>query len=134
MAAMRTRRSRSTLRFGRESLSFALCGRATFQSLDFEPNREANMNDAAKATETGAYPSFLSTEPKAGDEDKFWTTVGSSGTVDEADVGKVFLDGSVVQMGRVLVPEPAAKSPARKTAAGRRFCTWARRLRPASRR
>ncbi len=39
---------------------------------------------------------------------KLWTTVGSDGTVDETDAGKVFFDHSVVQMGR----PPAGTLPA----------------------
>jgi hypothetical protein len=37
------------------------------------------------------------------DEIKVWTTVGSDGTVDEADVGKVFFNDSVVQSGQAPV-------------------------------
>jgi hypothetical protein len=36
------------------------------------------------------------------DINKIWTTVGSAGTVDEADVNKVFFDRSIVQMGNVI--------------------------------
>lgn len=43
------------------------------------------------------------------DINKIWTTVGSNGTVDEADASKVFFDHSVVQMGRPLLNPPAAK-------------------------
>lgn len=32
---------------------------------------------------------------------KIWTTVGSTGTVDEADVSRIFFDRSVAQLGRV---------------------------------
>jgi len=44
------------------------------------------------------------------DNDKIWTAIGSDGTVDEADISKVFFDRSVVQMGRplVIVNSPAA--------------------------
>ena len=35
------------------------------------------------------------------DFNKMWTTVGSAGTVDETDTGKVFFDFSKAQMGRV---------------------------------
>jgi hypothetical protein len=35
------------------------------------------------------------------DNNKIWTTVGSTGTVDETDVNKVFFEGGKVQMGRV---------------------------------
>jgi hypothetical protein len=37
------------------------------------------------------------------ENDRIWTTIGSAGTVDLADVGKVFFDKSKVQMGRVTV-------------------------------
>jgi hypothetical protein len=40
---------------------------------------------------------------QAPDKDRIWTTIGSAGTVDGADVGKVFFDKSKVQMGRVAV-------------------------------
>lgn len=33
---------------------------------------------------------------------KIWTTVGSTGTVDEADVSKIFFDRSIAQMGNVI--------------------------------
>lgn len=36
------------------------------------------------------------------DINKIWTTVGSAGTVDEADVSKVFFDRSIAQMGNVI--------------------------------
>lgn len=42
---------------------------------------------------------------------KFWTTVGSAGTVDEADVGKVFFDKSAVQMGSVPTGPQISTSP-----------------------
>jgi hypothetical protein len=43
------------------------------------------------------------------DINKIWTTVGSDGTIDEIDVGKVFFEGAVVQMGRVPVNTPLGK-------------------------
>lgn len=43
------------------------------------------------------------------DINKIWTTVGSTGTVDETDVSKVFFDRSIVQMGNIIVgPQPIA--------------------------
>jgi hypothetical protein len=39
--------------------------------------------------------------------DRVWTTTGSTGTVDEADVGKVFFENSKVQMGRILSNQSA---------------------------
>lgn len=36
------------------------------------------------------------------DINKIWTTVGSAGTVDETDVGKIFFDRSIAQMGNVI--------------------------------
>ncbi|MGC2236594.1 MAG: hypothetical protein WA584_10560 [Pyrinomonadaceae bacterium] len=36
------------------------------------------------------------------DLNKIWTTIGSDGTVDETDAGKVFFEGGKVQMGRPL--------------------------------
>lgn len=43
------------------------------------------------------------------DNDRAWTTIGSAGTVDEADVSKVFFEKSKVQMGHVLVIQSGAK-------------------------
>lgn len=48
---------------------------------------------------------------QARDADRIWTTVGSAGTVDETDVGKVFFDHGVVQMGHTLQPPPSAAKP-----------------------
>jgi hypothetical protein len=53
-----------------------------------------------------------SAQAQTPDLDKIWTTVGSAGTVDETDTGKVFFDHGVVQMGRVLVNQLAARRPA----------------------
>lgn len=44
----------------------------------------------------------VSAHAQTADISKNWTTVGSAGTVDEADVRKVFFDKSKVQMGRVV--------------------------------
>jgi len=52
---------------------------------------------------------FSSAQAQTPDDNKIWTTVGSDGTVDETDTGKVFFDRSVVQMGHPLVNAPAAK-------------------------
>lgn len=43
------------------------------------------------------------------DFEKLWTTVGSAGTVDEADVTKVILNRSTAQIGAPLVNQPLAK-------------------------
>ena len=40
------------------------------------------------------------------DADKFWTTVGSAGTLDEKSEGKVFFDRGVVQKGNSIVISP----------------------------
>jgi hypothetical protein len=53
-----------------------------------------------------------SAQAQTPDFNKIWTTVGSAGTVDETDVGKVFFDHGVVQMGRPLVTQPAARGRA----------------------
>jgi acyl-CoA hydrolase len=37
------------------------------------------------------------------DHEKFWTTVGSAGTLDEKSEGKVIFDHAVVQMGQISV-------------------------------
>ena len=41
---------------------------------------------------------------------KIWTTVGSAGTVDEADTAKFFFDKSVVQLGKILILQPGAEA------------------------
>lgn len=41
---------------------------------------------------------------------KAWTTVGSAGTVDEADAGKVVFQGSVVAFPEILPPLPKAQA------------------------
>ncbi len=40
------------------------------------------------------------------DSDRFWTTVGSAGTLDEDSVGKVFFERAVVQKGNTIVIAP----------------------------
>lgn len=50
-----------------------------------------------------------SAQAQTQDFDKIWTTVGSDGTVDEADTGKVFFDQSVVQMGSLPINQPNTK-------------------------
>jgi len=40
------------------------------------------------------------------DSDRYWTTVGSAGTLDEDAVGKVFFDRAVVQKGNTIVIAP----------------------------
>jgi hypothetical protein len=41
------------------------------------------------------------------DHEKFWTTVGSAGTLDEKSEGKVFFDRAVVQKGQTVVVSQA---------------------------
>jgi hypothetical protein len=50
-----------------------------------------------------AFSALGSALAQAPDESKVWTTVGSDGTVDGADVGKVFFNRSVVQSGQAPV-------------------------------
>jgi hypothetical protein len=77
---------------------------ATTQSRRPRAKNQAKSQQAAKFT-IRAVP--------AANVDKVWTTVGSAGTLDEASVGKVFFDHSVVQMGRpVSGPHSAAKGAA----------------------
>jgi hypothetical protein len=45
------------------------------------------------------------------DGDRFWTTVGSTGTLDEKSEGKVFFDRAVVQKGNTLVFKSARRLP-----------------------
>jgi len=42
---------------------------------------------------------MMNAEAQTSDHEKIWTTVGSAGTIDETDSGKVFFDHGVVQMG-----------------------------------
>lgn len=49
---------------------------------------------------------------QSSDADKLWTTVGSTGTLDESAVGKIFFDKSIAQMGRVIANPPTAKKSA----------------------
>ena len=46
----------------------------------------------------------INAQAQTADVDKNWTTVGSTGTLDEKSIGKVFFDHSKVQMGRVAGP------------------------------
>jgi hypothetical protein len=46
----------------------------------------------------------ISAQGQTADVDKNWTTVGSTGTLDEKSVGKVFFDQSKVQMGKLVGP------------------------------
>ncbi len=48
-----------------------------------------------------------SAEAQTPDSNKLWTTVGSAGTLDEADTGKVFFDRAKVQMGQ---PRPSSST------------------------
>jgi hypothetical protein len=56
----------------------------------------------------------LSTSPAALADDfvhnKAWTTVGSAGTVDEADAGKLVYQGSAVSFPEILPPLPTAQT------------------------
>jgi hypothetical protein len=51
------------------------------------------------------------------DNDKIWTTVGSAGTVNKTDIGKVFFNNSVVQAGSLLESQPLALRSARLNSA-----------------
>lgn len=42
------------------------------------------------------------------DADKLWTTIGSGGTVEKNDIGKIFFNHAVVQMGSLPVNQPGA--------------------------
>jgi hypothetical protein len=46
------------------------------------------------------------------DSDRLWTTVGSAGTLNQADLAKVTLHQSIVQLGTAVVPPPAAAEAA----------------------
>ena len=43
-----------------------------------------------------------------GDEVRDWTTVGSAGTLNAADLAKVSLDNAVITLGRGITPPPAS--------------------------
>src|SRR5215212_9197082 len=53
----------------------------------------------------------LAASAETPDGDRFWTTVGSAGTLDEKSEGKVFFDRGVVQKGYTLVIAPAGRQP-----------------------
>ncbi|MEA2463644.1 MAG: hypothetical protein QOJ98_1391 [Acidobacteriota bacterium] len=55
------------------------------------------------------YP--LGASAQTPDSDRYWTTVGAAGTLDEDSVGKVFFDRAVVQKGNTLVIAPASRRP-----------------------
>jgi hypothetical protein len=61
-----------------------------------------------------ALSTVLSTSPVALADDfvhnKAWTTVGSAGTVDDADTGKLVFDGSAVSFPEILPPLPTAQT------------------------
>lgn len=42
------------------------------------------------------------------DDTKYWTTVGSTGTLSAADLAKVSLNGAVIQLGTGIAPPAAA--------------------------
>jgi hypothetical protein len=42
-----------------------------------------------------------------GDEGKYWSTVGSAGTLRAADLAKVSLDNAVITLGHGIAPPPA---------------------------
>lgn len=48
-----------------------------------------------------------------GDDGKYWTTVGSAGTLSAADLAKVSLDNAVITVGHGIAPPPgsAAEDP-----------------------
>lgn len=48
---------------------------------------------------------------------KAWTTVGSAGTIDEADTGKLVMQGSTIAFPELLGPLPTDNFPERTTAA-----------------
>ena len=57
----------------------------------------------------------VSAQAQPADVDKNWTTAGSSGTLDEKSVGKVFFDHGIVQMGQLdgpVNPNPSLVSTA----------------------
>jgi hypothetical protein len=43
-----------------------------------------------------------------GDEVRYWTTVGSAGTLSAADLAKVSLDNAVITLGHGIAPPPAS--------------------------
>ncbi|HEX3577327.1 MAG TPA: hypothetical protein VHY33_02090 [Thermoanaerobaculia bacterium] len=53
----------------------------------------------------------IEAQTPAPDISRFWTSVGSAGTVDEADVAKIFFDHAVAQSGRPLTSTTAAAAP-----------------------
>lgn len=53
----------------------------------------------------------LAVSAETPDGEKYWTTVGSAGTLDEDSVGKVVFRRAVVQKGDILVLAPASRQP-----------------------
>jgi hypothetical protein len=53
------------------------------------------------------YP--LGASAQTPESDRYWTTVGSAGTLDEEAEGKVFFDRAVVQKGTTIVVAPARR-------------------------
>jgi hypothetical protein len=60
---------------------------------------------------------LIRAEAQTPDDNRLWTTVGSGGTVDEADTRKIFFNHGIVQIGRPIAP-PHAAGAARKSAPG----------------
>jgi hypothetical protein len=56
-----------------------------------------------------------SAEAQTPDRDRLWTTVGSAGTLDEADTGKVFFERAKVQMGQPIGGVSTSTGTASKT-------------------
>jgi hypothetical protein len=50
-------------------------------------------------------------EAQTADADRLWTTVGSAGTADEADVRKIVFDHAFAQFGQPLINAIAAAAP-----------------------
>src|SRR5947207_13869231 len=58
-----------------------------------------------------AFGALVPIEAQTPDANRFWTTVGSAGTVDEADVSKIVFDHATAQFGHQLVNTTAAAAP-----------------------
>ncbi len=69
-----------------------------------------------------ALSAALSTSPAALADDfvynKAWTTVGSAGTVDDADTGKLVFQGSAVSFPEILPPLPTTQAAKAEFSAG----------------
>lgn len=64
------------------------------------------------------FSAALGASAETPDHERFWTTVGSTGTLDEKSEGKAFFDRAKVQKGETLVVDAALRQPRAEGAGG----------------